>query len=120
MIVFFDDYCKICRRTAFIIKKLNWLHLIELKSLRRYLEQENTNGINKKLAVTQIASFTNKWQYGYITIFEICKRLPLFWIFIPLFWVFKISGIGQFLYMYLSVRRSVIPIKCNENCDLNF
>lgn len=65
-----------------------------------------------------MASFTNKWQYGYTTIFEISKRLPLFWVFIPLLWVLKILGVGQFLYIQLSVRRKIISIQCSDECKL--
>lgn len=116
IIIFFDNYCKMCKRTASLIKKLDWLNLIHTHPLRDFLAQKNTLGIDENLALQQIPSYNHQWQYGYATLFEIMKRLPLFWIFLPFLWILKISGIGQFLYLKLAIQRHIIPIQCNANC----
>lgn len=119
MVILFDEYCNLCRRTSVIITKLDWLSLIEIKPLRKYLEKGNTIGIDRELAVHQMPSFTDKWQYGYNSIYEIVKRLPMFWLLLPMFFVLKKIKLGQLLYVKLSVNRKIIPIHCTkEECYL--
>ena len=118
MQVFFDNYCPLCIRTVFIISKLDWFGLIDLKLMREHLETNDYPKMDKEKALTQIASFTDRWRYGFSSVFEIIKRIPLFWLFIPLFWGLKVSGLGQYLYIHLSVKRSIIPINCNNKCEL--
>ncbi|MDR2204883.1 MAG: hypothetical protein LBE36_01820, partial [Flavobacteriaceae bacterium] len=83
-------------------------------------EQINSaEGIDKSLAEKQMASFNGKWHYGFVSIYLIFLRLPLFWIFIPILFLLKISKLGQLLYSELALKRKIIPIHCSaESCEV--
>ena len=90
--IFYDNFCPNCTKFTHTIKKLDWLHLLEIKKLR----DENITNVHKeidiKLAGQQMASFVNKWQYGYFSLFSIFARIPILWIFAPLFFILKIES----------------------------
>jgi predicted DCC family thiol-disulfide oxidoreductase YuxK len=114
LIVVYDNWCPKCNKFIGIINKLDWFKLIICKQLRNDKDLLIQNNIDLKLANEQMASFTNRWNYGYISIFYISLRLPLFWLFIPVLYAFKISGLGQYIYLELAIRRKVIPLNCDE------
>ena len=115
--IFYDIFCPNCTKFTHTIKKLDWLHLLEIKKLR----DENITNVHKeidiKLAGQQMASFVNKWQYGYFSLFSIFARIPILWIFAPLFFILKITGLGQLLYIQFAIKRRIIPLHCSvDSC----
>ena len=79
----------------------------------------DNNDLKLELAHQQMASYTNKWNYGFVSIFLILSRLPIFWIFFPFLYIFKITGFGQLIYKELAIKRKIIPLHCDENsCKL--
>lgn len=119
MIIIYDNYCQNCTQFTKIIKKLDWLHFIEIKKLRASDDLKKLSNLNYNLALKQMASFRGSWAYGYTTLFRMFLRIPVFWLFIPFFWFLKISGIGQYLYLQLAVNRQIIPLHCTEeSCEL--
>lgn len=117
--IYYDDFCPNCTRFINVISKLDWLNLIKIKKLRNILDINNAKGIDENLAEKQMASFDGNWNYGYITLFKIFSRIPVFWIFIPLFWLLKISTHGQYFYLQLAVNRKIIPLHCNgDSCKI--
>lgn len=120
MTVFYDNHCPNCIRFVSLIKKIDWLSLVDVRQLRNPIHIAHPNGINISLAEKQMASFDGHWSYGYITLFKIFLRIPILWLFIPIFWLLKISKFGQYLYMYLAVNRQILPLHCTEeSCELN-
>ena len=119
MTIYYDNYCPNCTRFVNVVSKLDWLNLIILQQLRNKVHLTNAKGINQALAEKQMASFDGKWSYGYLTLFKIFLRLPLFWLLIPFFFILWITKIGQFLYIQLAVNRQIIPLHCTEDsCEL--
>ncbi len=117
--IFYDNYCPNCTKFSKIVKKLDWLKLIQTKQLRNESDTNSFPDIDLELAKKQMASFNTKWHYGYNSIYLIFLRLPLFWIFIPFLYLFKITKLGQLLYTELALKRKIIPIHCDENiCDI--
>lgn len=114
LIIFYDNWCPNCSKFASIIQKIDWLHLIDFKELRNEKHTNQFIEIDIELAKQQMASYTNKWNYGYISIYLIFLRIPLFWISIPFFWLLKITKFGQYLYKELALKRKIIPIHCDE------
>lgn len=117
VIAYYDDWCPIC--TSFIskIKKLDFFNLIECKKLRA-LEDE-INGIDLDLAKKEMATYTTKWHYGFISIYLILVRIPIFWVFIPILILLRYTGLGQILYREMAVNRKIIPIHCGDDmCNL--
>lgn len=103
------------------MKRLDWINLLEIKELRNPNHIKEAIGINKTLAEQQMASYSNgKWKYGFVTIYMILLRLPLFYIFLPILFLFKITGIGQLIYKELAIKRKIIPIHCDEkSCKIS-
>ena len=117
--IFYDNWCPNCAKFANLIKKLDWIKLIDFKELRNKNHTAQFNDINIELAKQQMASYTNKWNYGYTSLFLIFIKIPLFWICIPFLWILQISGLGQYLYKELALKRKIIPLHCNsKTCEI--
>ncbi|MDR2205464.1 MAG: DUF393 domain-containing protein [Flavobacteriaceae bacterium] len=117
--IFYDNFCPNCTRFANFIQKLDWFNLLKIKQLRNPKQINSAEGIDKSLAEKQMASFNGKWHYGFVSIYLIFLRLPLFWIFVPILFLLKISKLGQILYSELALKRKIIPIHCSaEMCEI--
>lgn len=117
--IFYDNYCPNCTKFAKLVEKLDWLNLIEVRQLRNELDTTLFPNIDLEIAKQQMASFRNKWDYGYNSIYYIFAKLPVFWLFIPFFYILKITALGQLFYKELALKRKIIPIHCNtEMCDI--
>lgn len=59
--------------------------------------------------------------YGFISIYKILLRLPLYWILFfytfPLLYLAKVSGVGDFIYKQVAVKRKMIPLHCDDSCE---
>ena len=111
--IFYDNWCPKCTRFAGVVRKFDWLKLIEIKGLRNEEEVQIYQGIDVELAKKQMASYNKQWYYGYASIFFIMLRIPLFWPSVPLLFVLHITGLGQLLYVQLAVNRTIIPLHCD-------
>ena len=119
LIIFYDNWCPNCTKFANHIQKIDWLNLIDFKELRNENHTNQFIEINIALAKQQMASYTNKWNYGYISLYLIFLRIPLFWISIPFFWLLKVTKFGQYLYKELALKRKIIPLHCDsETCEI--
>lgn len=117
--VIYDNWCPNCTRFIKIVNKLDWFNLIDSKQLRSTQDTQQFKNLNLELAHQQMASYTNKWNYGFVSIFLILSRLPIFWIFFPFLYIFKNTGFGQLIYNELAIKRKIIPLHCDENsCKL--
>jgi predicted DCC family thiol-disulfide oxidoreductase YuxK len=115
LILFYDNYCPNCTRFARLIQKLDWLQRIQIKQLRNETDLKSFQGIDLELAKQQMASYTNDWNYGYISLFRIFLRIPLLWILLPFFYFLKVTKIGHYLYVQLALKRKIIPLHCDKN-----
>ena len=113
--IFYDNWCPNCTRFNKIVEKLDWFKLIDSKQLRNTNATQQFKNLNLELAHQQMASYTNHWNYGFVSIFLILSRLPIFWIFFPFLYIFKITGFGQLIYKELAIKRKIIPLHCDEN-----
>lgn len=119
LIIFYDNWCPKCTRFAGIVRRFDWLKLIEIKGLRNEEEIQFYQGIDIELAKKQMASYNKHWYYGYVSIFFIMMRIPLFWPLVPLLFVLHITGLGQLGYVQLAVKRTIIPLHCDLNgCNI--
>ncbi|WP_094138981.1 DCC1-like thiol-disulfide oxidoreductase family protein [Flavobacterium psychrophilum] len=119
LIIFYDNWCPNCTKFANHIQKIDWLNLIDFKELRNENQTNQFIEINIELAKQQMASYTNKWNYGYISLYLIFLRIPLFWVSIPFFWLLKVTKFGQYLYKELALKRKIIPLHCDsETCEI--
>lgn len=120
LILFYDNWCPNCSNFVKTIKKNDFFNKIDVVELRKVLENRlNYIALDEKLAKKQMASYSNlKYSYGYDSIFEIFKRIPHFWFLLPLLYFFKITKLGQNIYLTLAINRKIIPIHCDKNCQI--
>ncbi|MEM5566939.1 DCC1-like thiol-disulfide oxidoreductase family protein [Psychroserpens sp. AS72] len=116
--VYYDNWCPNCTRFMKFIKKNDLLNVVIFKELR---DNNHSEGINLKEAEKKMASTVDdkSWNYGYKSIYEIFKRIPLFWLFVPVLFLLKITRLGEFLYNELALKRKIIPMHCDEHCEIN-
>jgi predicted DCC family thiol-disulfide oxidoreductase YuxK len=113
--VFYDNWCPNCSRFVRIVSKFDWFNLIEYKELRNLEQLSRFKDIDIVLAKEQMASYSNEWNYGYVSLYFIFLRIPLLWILFPLFYFLKVTKIGQHLYVQLALKRKVLPLHCDSN-----
>lgn len=114
LIVLYDDWCPYCSRTIKIVKKLDWFNLINEQKLREIQSDGIFETLDLNKSKQQMPSYNGRWNYGFNSMYLIHLRLPLLWLLFPIVFLFKISGIGQFLYLQLAINRKIIPLHCAE------
>lgn len=112
--IYIDGWCPICKKFKNIVFKLDFFKLIEIKDIR-----ESDIIDEKKLKLMFSKSDKEISFYGFDSIYEINKRLVVLWILLPFSFILKITKIGNFLYNELSVKRKIIPLYCDTECNLN-
>ncbi len=116
--VYYDNWCPNCTRFIKIIKKYDTIGLIEARKIR---EKNTLETLDIEKAKNKMASTVDEasWNYGFKSLYLIFKRIPLFWISIPLMYFLKLTRLGDFLYNELAERRNIIPLHCDEYCEIN-
>lgn len=119
--IFYDNWCPNCTTFIKTVKKLDWLNLLDEKKLRDSSDTFRFSNLNITLAREQMASYRkNKWNYGFVSIYRIFLIIPAFWIFVPLFFILNITGLGQYFYKELALKRKIIPLHCDEkSCNIS-
>lgn len=106
--VYFDDECKVCMKIASILKKLDWLNLIDI----RYVD----GNVNYKQTLN---SNSNAYFYkGFSSIVQICKRVPILLVSLPLMQILLKLKIGNYIYDNI-ILKSKWRNKCSNGvCSL--
>lgn len=112
--IFIDGWCSICKKFKIIVTNLDFFKLIIIEDIR------NSDIIDeKKIKLMYSKSDKNESFYGFESIYEINKRLVIMWMLLPFTFFLKITKIGSYLYNELSVKRKIIPLNCDNDCNLN-
>ncbi|WP_218923654.1 DCC1-like thiol-disulfide oxidoreductase family protein [Bacillus toyonensis] len=99
-------------------EKLDSFFLIEFKSFRK---KENITNINipiEKLEIEMYSQHKRNKQFnkGIKSIFQICLRIPILWVFVPFLFISIITGLGDYIYKYIAKKRKIVPVgHCTEN-----
>ncbi len=117
LIVFYDSWCPVCIWAGKLIKKFDWLALIELQSIRD-IKSGRVNipvhELQKEMHCLHLR--TGKVKKGIDAVAAVCARLPLF----SILWLpIKVSGVlgfGKWIYRYVAENRKIIPTgKCTSD-----
>jgi predicted DCC family thiol-disulfide oxidoreductase YuxK len=110
--LFIDGWCPMCKRFAKKIAQFDRKKQIGIEDIRTVSHPS----IDKEKALKALASIDYKGMvfYGFDTIHQLGLTLPLFFAFSPIAFLLKISRLGHFLYNELAVRRTIIPLHCDE------
>lgn len=114
--VFVDGWCPMCKRFEKILLKLDILNRIEIADIRTS-EVPNQDFRVKGLKAIASIKENGKIYFGFDSIFQISLLIPFVWIFIPVLYLLKITKIGEFLYSELAMKRTIIPLHCDEDCN---
>jgi predicted DCC family thiol-disulfide oxidoreductase YuxK len=115
IVVFYDNWCPNCTHFIQLVKKMDWLELIDAKRLRNEQDIQPFNKtINIEKSKKEMASYNEVWNYGFDSLYLIFVRLPILWVIFPILLLLKITGIGQLLYVQIAVNRKIVPIHCDE------
>jgi predicted DCC family thiol-disulfide oxidoreductase YuxK len=114
--VFVDGWCPMCRKFGRVLVKLDILNIISLQDIRTS-EVPSQDFKDKGLKAIASSKSNGKVYFGFDSIFQISLLIPFFWIFIPFLFVLKITKIGAFLYSELAMKRTIIPLHCDKDCD---
>ena len=115
--VFIDSWCPVCRKFGNRIKNVDFLNLIILEDVR------NSKIISMELrnkGLLSMASIDDKGKssFGFDSILRIAIRIPILWLVVPILLLLKLTKIGNYVYKELAVKRTIIPIHCNEVCKI--
>lgn len=118
--VYYDNWCPNCISFKKKIERLDAFNKIVFKPIRN-IENKSLNNLNIDLAYKKMASTENykTWHYGYSSLQKIFLRIPFLWLFAPIFYILKTTGIGNYLYNELALKRKIIPFHCDKHCDIN-
>jgi predicted DCC family thiol-disulfide oxidoreductase YuxK len=117
MVVFIDGWCAICKNFAKTIKSIDTLNLVQIKDIRQEIFEKTDIDIDRGLKV--MASKTNAGKYyGFESLYQVIKRIPILWITLPLFVILKITRFGNIFYNEIAIKRKIIPIQCTDQCSL--
>lgn len=123
--VYYDGQCSYCRRTAQLIRMLDWFGFMRVVSYHNddsYLNYSLTfDEVDQEMHVVKKQKNHIKIYRGFDSVVVIVQYLPTLWLFLPILLILRIFGIGQKLYPWIANNRvmSLSGHLCkNENCSL--
>lgn len=116
MIVFYDNWCPMCKNIKKNIDRIDWLNLITMIGFRGREKELGIPPKNLDREMHAIILRSNKIVSGFDAFVSISLRIPLLFFFWPLLMFFNIIGIGSKVYKVIAKRRNIVPTgHCNEN-----
>lgn len=116
--ILYDDNCKLCRRTAFVLLLTDHLKRLDLVNFH---EEEKRKEVDDKLHFDDLDKAMHiklpdgTVQKGYEAVRTLTAHIPAFWLLYPLLHLPGISHLGHKVYAYIAHNRR----KCNdEYCEL--
>ena len=79
-------------------------------SKSKYLKLADFKSSFGKIAISAI--------YEFNSILRIAIRIPVLWLVVPILLLLKLTKIGNYVYEELAIKRTIIPIHCNEDCKI--
>jgi predicted DCC family thiol-disulfide oxidoreductase YuxK len=108
-IVLYDGECPLCRKTATILKRLDWLHALRFHNCRDSAGiPENAAHLDpaRMIAEMHVLAADRKTAYsGFRAVRWIAGRLPLLWPLYPLLFVPGMPRLGQRIYLWIARNR---------------
>lgn len=119
LVVFIDGWCPNCLKFGKLITKVDLLNNIRIENIRENVNM-NFEKLDKPLALKKMASTKDGiiFNYGFESIYNIFKYIPILYPLLPIMFVLKYSYIGNLIYNELAVKRKIIPITCDDKCEI--
>lgn len=123
IIVFYDGWCPVCTSIKNKLHKMDYFRMLCLVSFRdSSLVQAyklDYSELEQRMHIVSINE-PHKVQRGIDAISQISTRIPQLWFVAPFILLFRIIGIGSYMYDFLASKRTVIPVgNCDDSCEIH-
>ena len=111
ILVFYDGWCSLCRRSVATLQRLDFLGLLEPLSFRDP-EVLKRFGLDPRRAAARLhawAAGAPGPAHGIDAVILVAARLPPLWPLVPFLWIAARVGLGQPTYDWLAARRTIVP-----------
>ena len=112
LIVFYDGWCPLCKDIATRTSRWDWFGLIQWVSFRDPLAVSHY-GLDDKKCEERIccqSCVSSRVYEGVETLWRVCVRIPVYWVFAPFLAAGKTAGLAQPLYDWIARRRLIAPL----------
>ncbi|WP_214808601.1 MULTISPECIES: thiol-disulfide oxidoreductase DCC family protein [unclassified Exiguobacterium] len=123
IIVFYDGWCPLCKKTKKTITKFDFLRKFEFISFRdpEVMSKYKLDASKVALEMHSLNVKNGKMLKGFDSFIRFTLFLPLFIPFAPLMYTLKLLGLGDKTYNYIASKRTIIPVnQCDQECKINF
>lgn len=121
-VLLYDSWCPVCTTFRARAERLDYFRLLQFASLREPDARLSGRNIDFTLAERRMACISltdGSVVYGFASLVNVCRALPLCWPLLPLLQMAAATGTGDKLYDYLAVRRRILPVACTADCVIN-
>lgn len=109
--LFIDGWCAYCRRSARVLRALDWTGGLEILSFRTseaYREHGLTSAdLEQRMYLVELA--TGARFAGFDALVKLARTLPLLMPSVPVLWLLHAIGLGPRFYDWLAARRLIVP-----------
>ncbi|WP_162143503.1 thiol-disulfide oxidoreductase DCC family protein [Alicyclobacillus herbarius] len=112
LIVFYDGWCGLCRRTVAVTKRWDWLGRLAFYDLRNP-EVCHRFGLDARRAAVAVHAFeptAGRWFTGARAMLELTKRVPAYWPLVCILAVGIRVGLGERVYQWVADHRRISPV----------
>ncbi len=117
LLIYFDSWCPKCRAFISLIRMIDVFENVQYASIR---DIKTSDIIDTKRSLREMPSIqtnNDKVYYGFDSLLNVTKAIPILWLFVPLMYVLKITNLGKILYKEIADNRKTLH--CNEDeCSL--
>ncbi|BDG58967.1 thiol-disulfide oxidoreductase DCC family protein [Caldinitratiruptor microaerophilus] len=109
--VLYDGWCPTCSRAAAWIRRLDWLGLVEVVSLREpgIAEAMGLDPARVRRRLHAVPAEGGRPYEGMSALVQVALRLPLLWPAAPFLWILSRTTPGRRLYDRVAVGRRIRP-----------
>lgn len=111
IVVFYDGWCPLCRKTIIMWGRLDTFGLLVFKSFREseVIEEYKLDKNKVENRMHSIKVSNRRVVEGMDSFIQITKRIPLLWLFLIPMIVVNLIGLGQWSYDLIAKKRNIIP-----------
>ncbi|WP_067932575.1 thiol-disulfide oxidoreductase DCC family protein [Alicyclobacillus kakegawensis] len=112
LIVFYDGWCELCRRTVRWTRRWDWLGRITFANLRdgAVVAAYGLDASRAAAAVHAYQPDRHQWYAGAQAMLELAKRVPVYWPFALVLAIGIRLGVAAPLYDWVARSRRITPV----------
>lgn len=113
LLVYVDGSCPNCRSAGRLLKRLDLLGTLDVRSFRHDRSFERygltADDVARELQVIVPAAAGYRAFGGFEAVRALLRHIPLLWPLLPAAWLMAVSGQGARAYRWLAERRTLVP-----------